>query len=249
MIRLGPARRLHRSWLLARGRVRLRAAGRRASFHVRRERDYLYLLADISERRQLASLLPLLREDDVVYEVGAHIGAWTVFLVQGVPAGRVHAFEPRADLCRELAANLALNRLTNVEIHALAVGRETGEADFGVYPKTGDGRHSLVILEHHGQVERVPVIRLDDVPGLLGAAAATVLKIDCEGAEGWVLEGAARQLADPRLRLIYLELHRGRIERTGHRAGDLLERLEAARFRVVERWNRSEETLLLLARG
>lgn len=248
-VQLSPLRRLHRSWLLARGEVRLRAAGTSARFHLLRELDYLYLVADIFEREQLARFLPLLRDDDVVYEVGSHIGSWTVFMAQRVPGGSVHAFEPHRELAAELAGNVELNGLDNVEIHRLAVGRETGTASLGVHPKAGDGRHSLVALDHHRRREPVEVVRLDDVPARLGAPPPTVLKVDCEGAEGWVLEGGRGQLAGPRLRLIYLELHHGRLERTGHRQEELLERLAAAGFAVRGRWPRARETLLILERS
>lgn len=247
-VQLNPFRRLHRSWLLTRGEVRLRAAGSTARFHLLRELDYLYLVADIFEREQLNRFLPLLRPDDVIYEVGSHIGSWTVFMAQRVPRGSVHAFEPHGELADELRDNVELNGLGNVEIHRLAVGPETGTGRLGIHPRAGDGRHSLIPLDHHRHLEPIEMVRLDDVARKLGAPPPTVLKVDCEGAEGWVFEGGREQLSGNRLRLIYLELHPGRIEKTGHGAGELLERLAAAGFEVRERWPRAAETLLVLER-
>ncbi|MHC4817879.1 MAG: hypothetical protein ACYTF8_07475, partial [Planctomycetota bacterium] len=64
---------------------------------------------ELFEEEQLAAVLAELRDDDVVYEIGAHVGLWTVFLASRVSRGQVHTFEPDGANRKQLEANLALN--------------------------------------------------------------------------------------------------------------------------------------------
>lgn len=70
----------------------------------------------------------LCKPGDMVFDVGANIGAHTVALAQHVgDAGFVYAFEPQRVVFQMLCANVALNGLTNVETIAAVVGRSAGE--------------------------------------------------------------------------------------------------------------------------
>ena len=60
-------------------------------------------------------------------EVGANIGAHTLFIAQCVgPRGRVLAFEPQRIIFQILCANLALNGIEHVDAHWAAVGEKAG---------------------------------------------------------------------------------------------------------------------------
>ena len=66
----------------------------------------------------------IVQPGQVVVEVGANIGAHTVFLAhRSGPAARVLAFEPQRIVFQTLCANLALNSITNVDASA---GRRRG---------------------------------------------------------------------------------------------------------------------------
>lgn len=128
----------------------------------------------------------VVRPGDVVVEVGANIGSLTVPLGRMVgPTGRVIAFEPQRAIHTVLCANLAINGLENVWAERVALGRKTGEikvpalslnqrANFGGVATGGDGG------------ETCPLSKLD----AYGLKALRLLKIDVEGAEKTVLQGA-----------------------------------------------------------
>ena len=70
----------------------------------------------------------VVRENDVVFDVGANIGAFSVPLSKIVgPRGTLVCFEPLRHLSQILSANLALNELTNAHVQNVAVGHETGK--------------------------------------------------------------------------------------------------------------------------
>eukprot|EP00928_Gymnodinium_smaydae_P003803 TRINITY_DN11340_c2_g1_i1.p1 TRINITY_DN11340_c2_g1~~TRINITY_DN11340_c2_g1_i1.p1 ORF type:complete len:488 (-),score=114.06 TRINITY_DN11340_c2_g1_i1:43-1506(-) len=72
---------------------------------------------------QSYALQTLCKSGDVVLDIGANIGGFTVPLAERVgPTGEVHAFEPFRKMFQHLNANVALNGLTNVFTHNVALG-------------------------------------------------------------------------------------------------------------------------------
>jgi FkbM family methyltransferase len=235
-------------WVFRRRTVRLEAGGIEARFRRDCRADASFLGdREQREEEQKAAVLEELRDDDVVYEIGAHIGVWTVFLARRLSRGEVHAFEPDDENRGQLQANLALNAVRNVTVHGIAIGDRSGTAAFAVYPDDRDARHSLVPTEGHDRVIEVATLRLDDVPGRLGIPEPTALKIDVEGAEGLVVAGATALLERPALRLIYLEFH-ARMPQTGWTREKLLARLEGAGFGITGRWMRDAQLQCLAVR-
>lgn len=146
----------------------------------------------------LAPLIALLRPGMSVIDVGANIGIHTLAMAAAVgPDGRVYAFEPGGESYGALVDNIELNGFSTVIPQRIALGREDGEMTLLDHPDAS--RRSLAA---RGTGERVQVKRLDDaIPS--DASPISLLKIDTEGADGLVLEGAARILAKDRPVVIY----------------------------------------------
>jgi FkbM family methyltransferase len=232
-----------------RHKVRREVGGIEARFRVDCGADLTFVKTpELFEEEQLAAMLEELRDDDVVYEIGAHIGLWTVFLAQRVSRGELHAFEPDGANRKQLGANLALNAARNVSVHDFAIGNHSGRAAFAVFAGEREGRHSLVHAHDYDHTVEVDTLRLDDVPGRLGIAQPTALKIDVEGAEGLVLAGGERLLERPALRLVYVEFHK-RMRQTGWTEERFLDRLRESGFRIAQRWMRKAQLQVLAVRG
>lgn len=140
-------------------------------------------------QRDLAALLHgRLPPDAVVADVGAHIGVVTVLLAGLCPKGHVYAFEPVAENHAHLTANIAANHLENVTAQRLAVFDTDGEVSLeydAVYP---GGSH----VGRAGAT--VPSVRLDTWAGRAGLDRLDLVKLDVEGVELAVLDGAADTL-------------------------------------------------------
>jgi len=79
---------------------------------------------------QSYALQTLCRRGDTVLDIGANVGGFTVPLAERVGlAGEVHAFEPFRKVFQHLNANVAMNGLTNVYTHNVALGTEWKTAD------------------------------------------------------------------------------------------------------------------------
>jgi FkbM family methyltransferase len=163
-----------------------------------------------------------IRPGATVVDVGANIGYNTVYVSGRVgPAGRVIAVEPAADNLRVLRENIIANALTNVVVHAVAVGRAREVRDLFLRGDTS-AVNSLFPESVYATVtgvERVEVVPLDD----LVDGEADLVKIDVEGAELDVLAGMTRLLRRSGIRLI-VEWH-PLLQRAAGYAADALPRL------------------------
>ncbi len=142
----------------------------------------------------------VVRENDVVFDVGANIGAFSVPLSKLVgPRGTVVCFEPLRHLSQILSANLALNELTNAHVQNVAVGGVTGKVPIPLlnYEEMGNyGAYSLLEQQEWTRIrhETVPLVTLDDFLPFVGNVCPRLIKIDVEGMELDVLKGAATLL-------------------------------------------------------
>jgi FkbM family methyltransferase len=128
----------------------------------------------------------------VVLEIGANIGAHTVWLAQAVgPTGKVLAFEPQRIVYQTLCANLALNSITNVHCFLAAVGKAAGQIVVPPLDYCQANNFAGLGLGGHQHGETVPVLTIDG----LDLPRCHFLKIDVEGMEQDVLEGAVRSIA------------------------------------------------------
>jgi FkbM family methyltransferase len=128
----------------------------------------------------------IVQPGDLVIEVGANIGAHTVFLAGQVgPAGRVMAFEPQRLLFHALCANVALNNLTNVRCVLAAVSDRPGTVHVPQFDLTKDNNYGNMRVEDFDFGETVEAMTLDG----LDVSGCHFLKIDVEGMEEKVLRG------------------------------------------------------------
>ena len=149
---------------------------------------------------EVAMFRKIVKEGDVVLDVGANIGAFTVPLANMVgPRGAVVAFEPQRQVYQLLTANVALNELTNCWTYHKGVGEQGGSI---VTPKVNysvPGNFGGISLleeerwQERGPTEVVEVVRLDDVNRVLTKCPSFV-KIDVEGMEVDVVRGGMEMI-------------------------------------------------------
>jgi FkbM family methyltransferase len=151
---------------------------------------------------------------DVVYDVGAHVGFFSVCAAR--LGATVYAFEPLAANAKRLERNAALNSL---DIHAVeaAAWNETGTVDL----LPGDSAKEFRTVAGAG----VPSIALDEFAER--EQPPTLMKLDVEGVEANVLRGARGILAEARPTIV-CELH------SEQARADVLELLTAYRIEELD---------------
>ena len=146
------------------------------------------------------SMSEVLSPGAVFLDVGAHIGYDT--LKAGVrvgPSGKVISFEPSPRTLMQLNANVSASHATNVIVEPVACTDQesplydstpegnSGASSLSLANADEAGRGSLPSYEVRGRL-------IDDVVQELGLTRVDVMKIDVEGAEFLVLNGAKNTL-------------------------------------------------------
>lgn len=140
-------------------------------------------LADYQEMR---FLLDFLRPGDTFVDVGANVGVYSL-LACSVPGVGVAAFEPSSATFEKALENIRLNAL---EDRVNLVRKAVGSAEKDALVTTGRASMNSLVESGSGtETEAVEVTTLD--AALRGREAVTLVKIDVEGWEAEVLEGAA----------------------------------------------------------
>lgn len=145
----------------------------------------------------------LLRPGRDAVEVGANMGSHTVPLARALePSGRrLLAVEPQPVVFQNMCANVALNRLLNVQAENCACADRPGWLNFDRQDYTASGNFGGVSMRAADSTQTAPqtgVQRVRSVPldDLLDASwDVGFLKVDVEGFEQQVLEGARQTIA------------------------------------------------------
>lgn len=171
-------------------------------------------------------LIHHLKQDDLFVDIGANVGHYTL-LAAGICNADVIAFEPIPSTFSKLEKNLELNNLSQkVSIYNIGIGEEDSILNF---TKHNDVMNS-VALNHETDVVKVQVKKLDDI---LFDTIPTLLKIDVEGYEYFVLKGGVNLLKSEKLKYIIIELNSSTLK-FGHTNQEIYEFLLSFNFIPIQ---------------
>ena len=182
------------------------------------------------------AFLRLVQPNQVVLDIGMHLGYFTTLFAQLVgPGGQVHSFEPTPSTLKLSRANVS--QFPQVTVHPLAVWssrRTMTFYDYGVqWMAFNSFTKARLDMEIKGTPFQVETITLDSFRQTLNRPIALV-KIDAELAERDILVGAVKLLASDRP-IISLEV--GDEGSTECRSRELVEMLQKMGYRVWELQN------------
>ena len=156
----------------------------------------------LHEFADMGFLLHVLRKEDLFVDVGANAGSYSI-LAGGAVGAHVCAFEPVHSTYNRLVQNVRLNRLEDrVRCLNVAVGCDSGTVKFTSDLDTVN--HAIVEGESRINTVDVEVVTLDDV---LRDQNPFLVKIDVEGYEAAVLQGAVEMLGKKGLQSLIIELN------------------------------------------
>jgi FkbM family methyltransferase len=186
------------------------------------------LIHDRFEDVEMAFVEKMLRPGMTVLDAGAHHGLYTLLASRRVgKRGRVIAFEPSTRERKRLRRHLWLNRCKNVAVQSCALGDEHREAELFLVTGREDWCNSLrpPQIDARTTTVRVALERVDDVMEKLGITRVDFIKLDVEGAELSILQGARATLAASRP-VILAEVQDLRTRPWGYAAREIIYFLE-----------------------
>lgn len=125
----------------------------------------------------------LIKDNDVIFDVGANTGMHSYFFSRSFKKAKVYAFEPLPANAGYIKDAISLNRITNIELVNAAVGAKTGE----IYFNTASNNSQGFITEQESDLK----VKLESLDNFIESRHVfpDFIKIDVEGAESQVLEG------------------------------------------------------------
>jgi FkbM family methyltransferase len=198
--------------------------------------------------KEILGLRGIVPAGGVCFDIGAAYGMYTFPLADLVGSGgEVHSFEPLTGSFRLLSMTKHLVGGRNIHLHRMAVGRSSGWQPLNVPKQWGlpirgraflaSGAVSLGANEQfssHHEVA-VPVTTVDDTCRLAGINRVDFLKVDVEGAELAVLEGASDTI-EAHSPALLLEIEERHVCKYGLAAADLVGFLTRRGYRMYV-WN------------
>jgi FkbM family methyltransferase len=161
------------------------------------------------EKKVLEKFISLIKKGDVVYDVGANTGVYSIFLAKSVGInGKIVAFEPEIESIKKLKENIKLNDINNIFIVEKALGEKNEISKLYIGKTTGN--FSLVNLyEKEEKYQQVDIVNGDELIEKIKLPIPKALKIDVEGYEYSVLFGLKNTLQNTNCKIICCEIHLG----------------------------------------
>ena len=150
------------------------------------------------------------KEAEVIFDVGANAGIYSLAALASQPNAVVHAFEPTPEIAARLRQTAQLNHLDNLIVHEVAVMRSSGKAILRRYrgdSGTNEGMNYICEETYAPGADRVQTICLDDFCREHRIGKIDLLKLDVQGNEHSVLQGAEGLVRLGRLGTIFMELN------------------------------------------
>jgi FkbM family methyltransferase len=172
----------------------------------------------------------MVREGDVVVDVGANVGWFTVLAAQLVgESGHVYAFEPVPENFAILEKNVRVNGFRNVTLVKKAVSNENGTLEFFIQ-ENNPGGHSVWQKSTAKSAIDVEAVSLDSYfAGRLDQI--DFVKLDTQGAEGAILNGMTGVIDANDDLVMSIEYWPYGLAGFGYDSDDVLKLLSESRFR------------------
>jgi FkbM family methyltransferase len=168
------------------------------------------------------------KSGDEVFDIGANMGYYTIWMSKFIGNGRIHSFEPDIKNFERLNKNIAINRLTNqVVSNKKAAGDMDGEIDF----TTGLDGENHISNQTSENLVTIQSTQIDKYASENNIGAIAYMKIDVEGFEYAVLKGSNTFLVNKKIDIIQLEIN-NTICNSGKSITDLLELLSYYRYEL-----------------
>jgi FkbM family methyltransferase len=135
----------------------------------------------------------IIKDFDMVLDIGANIGIFSVYAAKANTTARIYSFEPSGEAFARLNQNIRANKLENVTTYNVAVADKTGFLTF--YEPEGHLTNGSLEVSFASHFDREPRKRMtiavsgDLFEELMKEAKNVLVKIDTEGAEAYVLQG------------------------------------------------------------
>lgn len=123
-----------------------------------------------------------INKNDVVFDIGTHIGSFSLFAAKHASEGKVFSFEPLPINFEMFKKNISLNKIKNITPINAAVSFKSGSQKLFLYEGTHTGSSSLYV-RNSDKFVKIKTVTLANMFKKYNIKRVNFMKIDCEGAE------------------------------------------------------------------
>ncbi|MDR0843665.1 MAG: FkbM family methyltransferase [Tannerella sp.] len=180
------------------------------------------LINGTHEPESLRMVSDLLREGDVFADIGANYGVYSMVGAYKVgSSGKVIAFEPQKAIIPILEQSIALNNFDNVTVRNTAIGKDNATLTLYQTSAINNGQASLAWGDKDAPHETVSVYPLSKILEDENIKSVAGMKIDVEGAELQVLQGAKLLFEKQPPKFVHIEIEPEHLKRFGTSTDDI----------------------------
>ena len=142
---------------------------------------------------------------DIIVDIGAHVGYFTLFAAKKATKGKVIAFEPSIESFLGLEENIRINNFKNIIQEKTAIAKVKGKQT--LYVNDEDTISNTIYKQSKNlNKEEVKCITLQNIFEKYGLKKVDFLKMDCEGAEYEIIMNAESSILN-KIQKIAMEIH------------------------------------------
>lgn len=177
----------------------------------------------------------LLKPGDTVIDIGANIGAYSLFCSRLVgKKGQVIALELIPSTYKSLSENILLNSASNIFPINKGAGRTNEEKTINILSPDLHAHNSLGLTADTDDVAEVSITTIDSLTDQEELGRIQLMKIDVEGFEDEVLLGAAESLLNNKITHIQFEISKKPLEEAGKKSSDIFNILANFKYQVYK---------------
>ena len=166
-------------------------------------------------------------KEDVVIDIGAHIGMFSLYASQYCIDGKILCYEPSAENYNLLKYNISQNNLKNIFSENIAISNSNDAITF--YINSDNTAHSIYDSTSNSiQVKSSTLQNIFDINKL---DICDYLKLDCEGAEYEIIESLPNEYFK-KIKQIYIEYHFS--DSKGQMLENMLKKLKQLSFNIIQ---------------
>ena len=179
--------------------------------------NYMNIASSLLERSAKLSIQELKYSPKIVFDVGACVGLYSLYISQMAPNATIHAFEPIKESFDIFKQNIELNKIKNIVANNIGLSDFTGSINMGLpkdrpkhkLDKTGKpglGVYSSFWVKDNYDVVKTNITTLDNYMNVTKIDFIDILKMDCEGHELNIITSCLLILKN-KVNLIFIEMN------------------------------------------
>jgi len=159
--------------------------------------DRIILINGTYEHEVFEKLMSFAKKDEVLWDIGAHIGSFSLKALNQPGVSKIYCFEPNPKTFELLKYNKELNNNPDkLNICQIGLGDKNSELAFEPDKEGNSGRSKFSNTDSNRSSLKLAITRVDDLIFEKGFTPPTLIKIDVEGFEKYVFMGAERLFSE-----------------------------------------------------